>query len=108
MDGLAVLILVLADPSVELDVDGDVVAWELPGVEIEPVVWNLDLVPVDDLLLEDAVAVAQAVAPGRVIERGQAVEEAGSQTTEASIAQGSVVLLFDDVLDAEPEIAQPI
>lgn len=39
----------------------------------------LDLVPVLDELLEDAVAVADAVAPRGVVERGERVQEAGGQ-----------------------------
>jgi hypothetical protein len=39
----------------ELDVDSHVVAGKLPGIKVQPVVGNLDLVPVDDLLLEDTI-----------------------------------------------------
>ena len=53
----------------------------LPRIKVKPVVWDLDLVSVDDLLLEDTVAVTQAVAPGRIVQRGETVEEAGSETT---------------------------
>lgn len=76
-------------------------AGELPGVKVEPVVWNLDLVAVDNLLLEDTVAVAQAVAPSGVVERGQTVEEAGSEATETAVSEGGIVLLLDEILDAE-------
>jgi hypothetical protein len=40
---LAALVGVLANVSVELNVDGDIVARELPWVEVEPVVWDFDL-----------------------------------------------------------------
>lgn len=76
-------------------------AGELPGVKVEPVVGDLDLVSVDDLLLEDAVAVAQTVTPGRVVERGETVEEAGGEAAETAVSKSRIVLLLDDVLDTE-------
>lgn len=76
---------------------------ELPRVEVEPVVWDLDLVTVDDLLLEDTVSVTQTVAPRGVVERGETVQEAGSQTAQTTVAQSGVVLLLDNVLDTEAQ-----
>ena len=105
-DGLAVVIGALGDMAVELDIDGDIVAGKLPGVEVEPVVWHLDLVAVDDLLLEDTVAVPEAVTPGRVVEGSQTVEEAGSETAETTVSESSIVLLLDDILDSEAEVGE--
>ncbi len=79
---------------------------ELPRVEVQPVVRHLNLVAVDDLLLEDAIAVAEAVTPSWVVERGKTVEEASSQATQATVTQSSVMLLLDDVLDTETELIQ--
>lgn len=105
-DGLAVVISPLGDMAVELNIDSDIVTRELPGVEVEPVVWHLDLVSVDDLLLEDTVAVPEAVTPGRVVEGSQTVEEAGSETAETTVSESSIVLLFDDILDSEAELGE--
>lgn len=87
-------------------INSDIVSGEFPGVEIKPVVGHLDLVTVNDLLLKDAVAVPQAVAPGRVVETGEAVEEASGQPAQTTVAEGGVVLLFNDVLDAETELGE--
>lgn len=57
-DLLAVLIRVFVDPAVELDVNCDIVSRELPRVEVKPVVRNLDLVSVVNLLLENTVSVS--------------------------------------------------
>lgn len=81
-------------------------ARELPGVKVEPVVGHLDLVTVDDLLLEDTVAVSQAVAPGGEVERSKAIKETSSQASETTVAQSSIMLLSDNVLDAEAELVQ--
>jgi len=82
------------------------VSGEFPGVEVKPVVRHLDLIAIDDLLFEDAVTVPQAVTPGRVIQTCKAVEEAGGQAAQTAIAQGSVVLLLDNILDPEAELGE--
>ena len=65
--GLAVLILPLVGVAIELDVYGDFMAWELPWVEIKPIIRDLDLIAINDLLLEDTIAISQTVAPGRIV-----------------------------------------
>ena len=61
---------------------------DLPRVgPAQPVVRLLDLPAVLDLLPEDAVLVAQAVADRRDLQRGQRVDEAGGQPAEAAVAQ---------------------
>ena len=72
------------DPSTHID--SDIVTGELPGVEVKPVIGHLDLVPINDLLLEDTVTVSQTIAPGGEVERGKTVKEAGGKTTETAIA----------------------
>src|SRR5690349_7378970 len=71
-----------------------IVSRELPGVEIKPVVWNLDLVPINDFLLEDAVPVSQTVAPSRLVQGRKTVEEAGSETTKTAISERRIMFLL--------------
>jgi hypothetical protein len=92
--------------TVELDIHPDIVSRKLPRVEVQPVVWDLDLVAIDDFLLEDTVSVTEAIAPGRIIERGQAVEEASGQATQASISESGIMLLTDDILDSEAQFGE--
>ena len=87
-------------------IDSHIVTRELPRVEFQPIVGHLNLVAVNDLLLENTVAVAKTVAPGGVVERRKTVEEAGSQATKAAVAQSGIVLLLDDVLNAEAKLGQ--
>lgn len=54
----------------EAYIHSDIVSGELPRVEVEPVVGYFHLISIDDLLLENTISVSQAVAPGRVVERG--------------------------------------
>ena len=73
MHDLAALILVLANAAIKLNVDRNFVTREFPGIIIEPVVGDLHLVSVYDLLLEDSIAVSQSVSPSRVVQCSHAV-----------------------------------
>lgn len=39
--------------AIEHDVYNNIVSWKLPRVEVQPIVWNLNLVSVNNLLFED-------------------------------------------------------
>ena len=69
----------------------------------QPAVRVLDLVPVLDALLENAVLVAEAVADRRHAQCGHGFEEARRQTTEPAIAEACVHLLLADVLEIEAD-----
>ena len=92
------------DITVELNVHGDIVPGKFPRVKVQPIIWYLYLISVDNLLLEDAISVTQAISPSRVVQGGHAVKETCSQPTEAAIAESSVVLLRYDILDSEAEV----
>ena len=62
----------------------------------------LDLVAVLDLLAEHAVLVAQAVAVGGNLHRGQRVDEAGGQPAEAAVAQAGVRLRLGQLAQVQP------
>jgi len=67
---------------------------DLPGVALlQPLVGDFHLPAVADLLVEDAELVADAVADGRDFERGERIQIAGRQPTEAAVAQAR--LLFE-------------
>ena len=56
------------------------------------------LVAVLEALLEHAVLVTDAVAPGGHVEGGHRVEEAGGEAAETSVAERRVLLLLNKVL----------
>ncbi len=89
------------DISVELNVHGDIVPRKFPRVEIQPIIWYLNLVSVDNFLLKDTISITQAVAPSRVIQCSHAVKETCSQPAETAVAQSSVMLLRYDILNSE-------
>ena len=66
---------------------------ELPGVEIEPVIRNLDLISIDNFLLEDTVSVAEPISPRRVVQRSHTVKEARRKSAKTTVSKSSVVLL---------------
>mmetsp|Transcript_1100 Transcript_1100/g.3068 ORF Transcript_1100/g.3068 Transcript_1100/m.3068 type:complete len:926 (+) Transcript_1100:706-3483(+) len=93
--------------AVELDGVRHDQALNLPRVaEREPVVGLLVLEAVEDVLLEHAVLVADAVAPGGQVERGHGVQEAGRQAAQAAVAQRGVALLLADRLQVVAHLAQ--
>lgn len=81
---------------------------ELPRVEVQPVVWHLNLVPIDDLLLENTIPVPQTIAPGGEVQRGHGVQETSSQAAETTVSKSSIVLLVNDILNAEAEFVEAI
>ena len=60
---------------------------------LQPVVRLLHLVTILNLLLEHAIAVADAAAVSRVPQGCQRIQEAGSQTSQAAISKSRVRLL---------------
>jgi hypothetical protein len=78
-----------------------IMSGEFPGIEVKPIIGDLDLVAVNDLLFEDTVSVSKTVAPGGVVEGGKTVKEAGSQAAKATVTKSSIMLLPDDVLNTE-------
>ncbi len=95
------------DPTVELHLLGVFGAADFPRrAEDHPVVGMLDLVAVDELLLEEAELVVDAVADRRVVERGERIEETGRETTEAAVAQAHVHLDLAQLVKVDAELGQ--
>jgi hypothetical protein len=105
---LALIVLPAIDMAVELHIHNDIVTLELPRVEVEPVIGDLNLVSIDDLLLKDTVSVTKTVSPGWVVQRGHRVEEAGGETTETAVAERGVVLLGNDIFHAEAKVGETL
>ncbi|OPZ04772.1 MAG: hypothetical protein BWZ09_01577 [Alphaproteobacteria bacterium ADurb.BinA305] len=98
---------ILLQVAAEADAHADLGAGELPRVAVrEPVVGHLDLLPVDDLLAEHAVVVADAVAEAGHAERGHGVEKAGGEATEAAVAERGVGLELGQAVGVDVEQAQ--
>ena len=93
---LAFVIHISPHVPVELHVNRNVVTRKLPWVEVQPVVWNLNLVSIDDLLLKYAVAVSQGVSPSWIVECGKGIEEAGSQAPETAVTKCCITLKQKD------------
>lgn len=53
--------------TIKLNINSDIVPRELPWVEIEPVIGDLNLISIDDLLLKDTIPVPESIAPGRKV-----------------------------------------
>ena len=83
------------------------VARQLPGVaELQPVVVLLDLAAAVDLLLEHAEVVADAVADGGQLQRGERVHEAGREPAEAAVAEAGIALALQDLAEIEAVVGR--
>lgn len=87
--------------SIELNVDSDVMSRKFPGVEVQPIVWDFNLITVDDLLFENTVLVSESIAPGWVVHGGQAVKETSCEAAKTSVTERSIMFLRDHILDPE-------
>jgi hypothetical protein len=108
MNDFAIFILVVLHTTIELNVDGDLVSRELPRVVVQPVIWNFHLIAINNLLLEDSIAVTETVAPSWVVECRHAIQETSRQTSKATVAQRGVMFLGNDILNTEAKIVQAI
>jgi hypothetical protein len=101
-------LLILSNITIKLDLDCHVLTWEFPRIKVQPVIWNLHLISIDDLLLEDAVSVSKSVSPGWVIQCCKTVEEACSKPSKTAVAESSIMFLRDDVLNPEAKLGKSL
>ena len=106
----ALLIPVALGAAAEAHEAGLVGVGNLPGpATLEPLIGDLHLPAVADQLVEDAELVADAIAGGRDLQRGQRFQEAGRQTAQAAIAQSRFLLHLEDLVEVGyPEAAQGV
>lgn len=99
----------LLHAAAEAHLVAGVVARKLPRIAVlQPVVRRLHLLAVDDILLEHAVLVANAVAAPRQRQRRQRIEEAGRQAAQTAVAEARVVLFFQQFTQAQPHFVQRV
>ena len=97
------------DGTAEADLIGAFAALELPRIAVgEPRFRKLDLPAVLQLLPEEAVDVADAVAIGGDIDGRERFHEAGGQASEAAIAEGGVRLEGGDHVEIDAERGEGI
>ena len=95
------------DRAAEADVVVRLAALELPQIAVrQPVFGQFDLLAVLDLLVEQPVHIADAVAVGRNPDRRHGLHEAGGEAPEAAIAEGGVGLEVGDGVEVDAEAAQ--
>ena len=96
------VVVPLVDLAAKADLDRVVLLRDEPDVaHLQPVVRQLHLPAVDDLLLEDAELIADREAGGRVAETGQGVEIAGGQPSETAVAEAGVGVEGVELLDVD-------
>ena len=91
--------------AAELHVAAPLGPRDLPGIAVaQPLVGLFDLPAVDDLLLEDAELVADAVTQRRHLERRQRIDETRREPAETAVAQARLVFVGQQLLEIEPEL----
>ena len=100
----ALLVGVRLGASAQADFHGPLGARNVPRrAEAQPLVGFFHLAAVDDLLLENAELVTDAVAHRRNLERGHRIEEAGRQPAEAAVAQAGLLLLLQQFVQVQAQ-----
>lgn len=79
--------------AIKVNVNSDIVPRELPWVEIKPVIRDLNLISIDDLLLKDTIPVAESVTPSRKVHRRHTIEEARGKSSKTTISKRCIVFL---------------
>ena len=106
----ALLIPIALGAAAEAHEAGLVGVGNFPGpATLEPLIGDLHLPAVADQLVEDAEFIADAIAGGRDLQRGQRFQEAGRQTAQAAIAQSRFLFHLEDLVEVgHPEAAQGV
>ena len=93
--------------AAKVDLLGVLRAGDKPGgAQLQPVVRQLHLLAVHDLLLENAQLIADGVARSRDLQGGGGLQIAGRQTAQAAVAQTRVGLQLEEVGGGEAQRAQ--
>ena len=80
---------------------------ELPGKAVtQPVIRNLYLLVVDDLLLKEAVLVTDTATMSRQAQRSHGIHEAGCQTAKAAVAETCIRLLGIEIIQIKIQLLQ--
>ncbi|OQB89404.1 MAG: hypothetical protein BWX86_02467 [Verrucomicrobia bacterium ADurb.Bin122] len=103
---VAAVVEIVDHLPIEVDFQRVLRAADFPRITVDqPVVGMLDLVAIDELLLEQAVLVVDAVADGRVVVRGERIEEARGEAAETAVAQAHVLFQRAHGLEVHAERA---
>ena len=106
-DQLAVIVEVGVNRAADLDLAGLIHCRNLPNLAgRQPGIRQLDLLAFYDLLLENAVLVADGVASTAYAVGRHAVHVAGSQTAKTAVAQTGISFLLEDVRHLEAHVLQ--
>jgi hypothetical protein len=81
---------------------------ELPRIEVKPVIGNLNLIPIHDLLLENPITISKPITPSRKIERGHGIKETSSKSSQPTIPKRSIMFLLNNILNSKPEICKTL
>ncbi len=109
LDPVLAAVLPAVDAAAEADFNGlALVGYQPPVAHVQPVIGELHLPAVHDLLLEDAELVADGVARHGQVQAGGGVQIAGGQTAQAAVAQTRVGLHLVQVVNVHAALLQSL
>ena len=104
---LALFIHLYVHISAEFDDLRVLGAAQLKGIAVfQPVVGNLDLIALLNLLLEHTVMVADSAAVGRIAQGSQRIQETGCQSSQTAVSKSCVGLLIFDQVQVAAQLLQ--
>lgn len=89
-------------------IDKNIMSGKLPRVKVQPVVRNLNLVSIHNLLLKNTITISQPITPSGVVERCQTIQKACCKAAKTAITKRSIMFLLDNILNTEAQIRQPL
>ena len=103
----AVVVRVVLRAAAKPNLDHVIGLGKLPRISVQqPLVRLLDLPAVLERLLKDAEFVANPIADGRDVQRGEGIEKAGCQPAQTAVAQPGFHVEFQQLLQTHPTAVQ--
>lgn len=107
VSSLGITIPVSIRLTIEPNLIGDILPLDLPGVALsEPKIRNLNLISIYEGLSEDTVLISNTIAPSWNLKGGERIEEACSESSKTTIAEGGIILLLIQFLQIVSHVHQ--
>lgn len=94
-------LLVFPYVAIKLNVSSDIGPRKLPWIEIEPVIGDLNLIAIDNLLLKNTIPVPESIAPSWQVHRRHTIKEARGKSSETTITKCCIMFLGNDVFNSK-------
>ncbi len=92
--------------TAEPDITGKIRFLDLPGIaRMQPAIADFFLPAIYELLVKHTVLVANTIANGRYLQRGERVQITGCQPSQTAITQTRFLFMIDDLLQVQADFS---